>query len=412
MKENKTDHVKQVVDAIKYIANELEIHPQEVKKNDVLNIVTDWTLKRAGSITAIKNAYFPVDEKDLAGITKTKNQASYIDRLESRLGTNGITEQKLEDIISKIPKIKLVNKIKVSKKQKIKRELNLVLSDLHIGSDILKSQTGNLDFGRTEESRRLAKVIKDTCNYKKQYRKETKLNVLLLGDIVQNQLHDPRDGAPMAEQCGRAIYLLSQAIGQLALNFLSIEIHCNFGNHARITSRHHSRAVNQKWDNFETIVYYGLREVFKAHKHVKFVIPKTPYVTYSVFGKKIFASHGDTVLNVGYPGKAINTGKLETQANRFNAGLKDTQEYSVFITGHVHVGSITHLSNGAVMITNGALVPPDEFAVSIGLTETASGQYIFESTEGYPVGDCRYIKVGLDDDNDSSLDSIIKPWED
>ena len=197
---------------------------------------------------------------------------------------------------------------------------------------------------------------------------------MLLGDIIQNQLHDPRDGAPSAEQCGRAIHLLTQAIGQFSASFPSVEVFCNTGNHGRNTGRHHGRAVNQKWDSLETIVYYAIREACKNLKNVKFTIPKTPYVVYEVFGKKIFATHGDSVLNVGYPGKAINTGRLETQVNRFNASLSDKDEYSVLVVGHVHTASITHLSNGAVTITNGALVPVDEYAVSIGLMETTSGQ--------------------------------------
>jgi predicted phosphodiesterase len=404
-----SEHVKSVIAAINKLAKQQGISPHEVKKNDLLELVTDWTLKRAGSITAIKAAYFPIDEKDLKGIVQTKKQSSYINKLENLVGQNEITLSKLENVLKAIPKIS-VKQFTSKKSNNHKRELNLVLSDLHIGSDIHKEETGNLDFGTTEESRRLGKIIKDVCEYKLQHRSETKLNVLLLGDIIQNQLHDLRDGAPNAEQCGRAIYLLSQAIGQLSNKFPQVEIHCNSGNHGRNTGRHHGRAVNQKWDSLETIIYYALREVCKNLKNVKVNIPKTPYLTYEVFGKKIFATHGDSVLSVGYPGKAINTGRLETQVNKFNASLSDKEEYSVLVVGHVHTASITHLSNGAVLITNGALVPVDEYAVSIGLMETTSGQYMFESTPGFPVGDCRYIKVGLDDDKNKELNNVIKAW--
>ena len=36
---------------------------------------------------------------------------------------------------------------------------------------------------------------------------------------------------------------------------------------------------------------------------------------------------------------------------------------------------------------------------------------MFESTPGFPVGDCRYIKVGEQDDKNKKLDDIIKPWK-
>jgi hypothetical protein len=205
--------------------------------------------------------------------------------------------------------------------------------------------------------------------------------------------------------------LLTQALTQLSLNFREVKVYCNSGNHGRNTGRHHDRAVNQKWDSIETIINYALKYALKNVKNVDVIIPKTPYLEYKVFGKKIFATHGDTVLNPGYPGKSIKTGVLENQINRINASLKDSDEYSVFIVGHVHVASVTHLSNNSVMITNGSLVPVDEYAVSIGMMESANGQYLFESVEGFPVGDCRFIKVSQEDDTNKELDKIIKPFE-
>ena len=83
----------------------------------------------------------------------------------------------------------------------------------------------------------------------------------------------------------------------------------------------------------------------------------------------------------------------------------------MFVVGHVHTASVTHLSNGAVMMTNGAMVPSDEYAVSIGLFENFCGQYMFESVKGYPVGDCRFIRVSKVDDQNKELDKIIKPFD-
>lgn len=402
-----------VVAAITLAADMLGKEPNEVTKVDLLSngLISDYTLRMAGSLPAIKKASFPVEGKDLAGMHKIRKASGYISRLESRVGLTESNIQDMMEVLAKQPKIN-VKTYKKAKKHKINREINLVLSDLHIGSDIIATQTGHLDFGRKEEARRLAKITQEACDYKLQHRNETKLNVLLLGDIIQNQLHDQRDGAPAAEQCGRAIYLLTQAIAQLAVNYPSVAIYCNSGNHGRNTGRHHGRAVNQKWDSLETIIYFALREACKSLKNVTFHLPKTPFVVYEVFGKKIFATHGDSVLSVGYPGKAINTGKLETQVNRFNASLTDKDEYSVFVVGHVHTASVTHLSNGAVLLTNGAMVPVDEYAVSIGMMESTSGQYLFESTEGFPVGDCRYIRVTKEDDKNKELDKIIKSWED
>lgn len=396
---------------LKKVADQLELHPQEVSIANLTEEderITAWEIRKFGGLPNLKKQY-PYTEKDVKEIQRIKDVTGYVNKLEKSLAESLLTEEK---VVAALKSVKPVNSKPyiASKKVKISRELNLVLSDLHIGSDISKEQTGQLDFGKLEESRRLARVIKEVMDYKLEHRDDTRLNVLILGDIIQNQLHDQRDGAPLAEQAVRAINLLNQALAQLSANFRDIRVFCNTGNHGRNTGRHHDRAVNQKWDSIETVIYYATKESCKALKNITFIIPKTPYVVYEVFNKKIFATHGDTVLNPGYPGKGIRTGFVENQINKINSSLKDSDEYSVFVLGHVHVASITHLSNRAALMTNGALVPPDEFAVSIGLLECSTGQYLFESVKDFPIGDCRFIRVTEEDDKNPELDKIIKPW--
>lgn len=291
-----------------------------------------------------------------------------------------------------------------------KRVLNLVLSDLHFGSDISKDETGALDYKKVQEARRFAHVIKETIEYKKQYRAETSLKVLLLGDIIQGNLHDPRDAAPMAEQFCRAVHLLIQGIAQLSEHFKDIEVVCQSGNHDRLVARHQGRAVNQKWDSVSTMIYYSVKSGCSNLKNVQFNIAKTPYTVYSNFGQKVLVTHGDTFLKLGYPGNNIATKSASNQLNSINAALPDADEIKVMVGGHVHTGSITYLSNGGTLITNGCLVPVDEFAVSIGMTESNSGQMIFESVPGFAMGDSRFIRVTGQHDMDETLDSVIKPW--
>jgi predicted phosphodiesterase len=407
----KNNKLAELVSSIKLTAKNFKKEPQDLTQTELLSEtnIKEWELRKFGGFNKIKTTFFPFTEKEFTAQKQIKDVSSYVKTLESKLTNVEDFKERLEQILKTTPFPKF-EPFKLSTKAPINRNVNLVLSDLHIGSDIKKEETGGLDFGKTEEARRLARIVKETIEYKPQYRDSTSLNVLLLGDIIQNSLHDPRDGAARAEQSARAIYLLSQAIAQLSISFPKINVYCTTGNHGRNMARHQQRAVNQKWDSDETIVYYSLKMILKDAKNVTFHIPKTPYLVYDVFGKKVFATHGDTVLNPGYPNKAIRTGPLEAQINKINATLPDTEEYSVIIVGHVHTGSVTHLANGSVLITNGPMVPSDEFAISIGLMENNCGQYLFESVKDYPVGDCRFIRVNKNDDKDSSLDKIIKKW--
>ena len=403
--------LKELVARLKKAAKDLDIEPFELSTRQANEAgVSDRQMRKYGGMNVIKKAYLPFEGKDLAKILKVKSEANYISKLEKQIGNQANLEEVMKETLRKVKPV-TIKPYKANKKQKIERAVNLVLSDLHIGSDIKANRTGHLNFGRVEEARRLARITQEVLDYKPQYRAQTKLNVMLMGDLVQNQLHDARDGAPMSEQVVRAINLLGQQMAHFVNSFPEVNVVVNYGNHSRRTSRHHGRAVNDKWDNYELIIAYALKEMFRQHKNVTFTIPMTPFVTYEVFGSKIFASHGDSVLNVGYPGSSINTKSLEGQINKINSTLPDKEEYSVFVVGHVHTASVTHLSNGAVMMTNGAMVPSDEYAVSIGLFENFCGQYMFESVKGYPVGDCRFIRVSKVDDQNKELDKIIKPFD-
>lgn len=316
----------------------------------------------------------------------------------------------LERFTERVYKGRVSNKIKKNRK-KFKRAQHLILSDLHIGSDIEAEETGFLNFGKVEESRRLAAVIKQAVGFKEKYRKDTELHLNLLGDIIQNKLHDEQDAAPIAEQCCRAIHLLVQAITVLAMHFPKVTVHCATGNHGRMTSRHKKRATSGKWDSIETVIYYSLKQALSNLGNVTFDIPKTPYVIYEVFGHKCFATHGDTVLNVGNPGKTLRISSIEQQLNTINATLPDQDEIKVAMVGHTHCASFSKINSGVNMITNGALVPIDPFTVSIGILESHNSLALFESIPSHPVGDIRFIEVGVDDDKDESLDNVIKPWE-
>jgi len=292
------------------------------------------------------------------------------------------------------------------------RIVTVVLSDLHFGSDLVQKRTGTLNYGAVEEARRLAKVVDSVCNYKLDKRQDTWLNVLLLGDVIQNQLHDARDGDRLAAQSCRAIHLLSQAIARFSEAFQQVNVRCVTGNHGRFLSRHPNRAIHDKWDSLETVIYYAIRQSCSAMKNVAFAIPEFQVLSYSVLGQGFFATHGDTILKPGNPGKSINMAHLEHQISRINASLPDRSEYKVFIVGHVHIASQTHLSSGSVLLTNGALIPADDFAVSNGILESQCGQWMFETVKGHPVGDSRLITVNSQDDKNASFDKIILPWKD
>jgi hypothetical protein len=415
-----------VVGLTRETAQELGVQPHEVQYNavqkhckahekaDFFDLAGD--IRRLGGFTNIRDASFPVSDPSSLPVAKVAfGDAARGNRKQAIIGAREETFfEKFEELSTKIFSKKVVP-AGLAKKEKpsakgIQRELNILLSDTHFGSDLDESYVP-LKYGRLEEARRLAAVVKQVCEYKVQYRKETRLRVHLGGDIIQGQLHDSRDGDILAAQCARAIHLLTQAIAVFAAEFPEVIVDCTTGNHDRFTSRHKERATYEKADSLATVIYFSVKTAVKPLKNVTVEIPCTPYVSFESFGVKCFGTHGDTVLNPGYPGSMVNVRTLENQINKINAALPNSDEYRLFFVGHVHIGMLLHMGNGAILITNGPLIPSDQYSVSIGLFESHCGQWMWESVPGHVVGDSRFITVNGATDKDESLDAVIQAFD-
>ena len=355
-----------------------------------------------------------VDEERQA-IKNTKNRNA-----SNNIARETIYLQEFEAIAKRVFKNVIIVPFVAKKSREPKsRILNVLLSDLHFGSQ-LDHREVPIQYGPVESARRLAAIVVGAADYKRQYRQDTECYVHILGDIIQGNLHDPRDGSPLAAQQNEALFLLVQAIGYLASQFSSVKVFCTPGNHGRNTARHPKRATMQKWDSHETFIYYALKIALmgvpsvgvevqtKAVKDV--TIPYTPYYSAKMFERYGFFTHGDTVLQPGYPGKAIDVASIQKQVNTWNSSTKLGIKHDLFCVGHVHTGALVHLPNGVTFISNGALIPTDPFGISIGLPESSCGQWIWESVEKNIVGDSRFLYVDESIDRDASYDRIIKPF--
>lgn len=398
------------------IAASLDIEPYLLTKSEYFANgpkFREWELRKVGGFIGIRNTFFEGTEKrsevDVADLKELRLEYR---KLRRDSGDLDLLIKKIKDAITEMPRITLKPYRKSLKKptKLDPRTLNLLLSDLHFGSDLSVEEHGTA-YGPVEEARALAGVVKNVCSYKMQYREQTDLVVNILGDVIENQLHGAATSADLLHmQACRAMYLLSQAIGRFSESFPSVRVNFAVGNHGRDTSIHKQRATEQKFNAIETTIYYGIRLACQSLKNVTFNQPKLPYITYDAQGHKVYATHGDTHLNPGNPGGKIDTKSLENQTNKINASLSDKEEFAVFAVGHVHQAMVTVLSNGAALITNGPMVPPNGFANSINVVECQQIQTMWESTKKFAVGDFRFINV-TDTENNQELDRLIKPFK-
>lgn len=362
-----------------------------------------------GGFNAIKKVFF---EKDLPKNRATTGEVKELRRqylaTERELASREVFIERIKDSLDKMKPIRMAPFRPKDAYKPIKRVVNVLLSDLHFGSDIAENETGH-SWGKVEEARCLAKVVKNVCAYKSHYRSETRLVANIIGDIIENELHDTSTAAPIHEQTCRAIHLLSQAIARFSENYPEVVINFAPGNHGRDKSIHHGRATSMKWNAIETTIYYAVRKACANLKNVTFHQPKTPWVIYEVLGHKMYVTHGDTNMNVGNPNTSISIKAIEAHVNRLNSSLRDEEKFAVVAVGHVHIAVAVHLLNGTYLFMNGPLVPPNSYAQTFGNMNGPQDQIIWETTEKFAVGDQRFINA-QGAENDASLDKIIQPF--
>jgi len=369
-----------------------------------------------GGFNAIKSAFFTsVPSVNTIQKLELKEMAKIGKSAINALASQDLFLSRLEDLMNRMftkhaPKA-FGYSVKRAPKDSVQRMVTLVLSDLHLGSNLDPREVPHR-FGAVEEARRLAWVTKSVCEFKRDYRKQTKLTVLLLGDLIKGLIHASASGAKLAEQVADAVWLLYQVFVILGSQYRSVAILCSSGNHDRNPGVHADRAINDKWDSFATHIYIAIKAALAHIDNVTVEIPRTPFVEYSPFaGQRVYATHGDTCLSVGNVGRSLNTEHLESQMLAINDGetQRGKESYRLFIVGHGHVGMLSYPATGA-LCTNGCLIPPDPFTVSIAHPSSRNGQYLIESTPDFLVGDSRFVQVGPKQDQAAALDKIIRPW--
>lgn len=325
-------------------------------------------------------------------------------RVEDQLARDALFFDELDSRLANYKHLTLPA-LKQKKAENTKVVASLLLSDLHFGS--MLGQEVAFPYGALEESRRMASVVEQTIAY---FGDETDhLNLYILGDVIQNQLHDARDGAPLAAQVAAAIHYLTQTIQRLHATFPVINVYTSTGNHGRFTSRHKERAVHQKWDSLEQVVYYSLSKVFEKCKGITVHLNKQHYTCHSVLGHYVFATHGDTIMNVGSPNAVINVKGVESLINRIASNFQHKPK--LFLCGHTHSPLYHVMNSGARLLMNGALVPPDEYAATMGWLTSTSGQWGWLTSETKPCYNTQFLEVSNKDDANKELNKVITPYE-
>ena len=409
-----------VLDEIIRVSEELGVDPRLLKRKKFLpeTDVTKHDLEHYNGFSKLRS-----DAAHAAGISPSKDTVasrgvdlrnSYVRGLERKVATSDYLAEKIldgfQEIFANNPiDIPKAGNVSLAKTSYTKRMLTLLWSDLHFGVDVDPREVLSSQFNWKIASRRMAKLVKQAAAWKPEHRKETKLQIVLNGDILHGIIHlSEANIREIQEQIWGATAILAKAIGFLSQHYASISVLCLPGNHDRVSYRSGDRAVAQRWNSHSHSVYLALKCWFRDTKHVTFDVPMSGMGTYDApGGHTIFATHGDTEPSTSNVGKSFNVSKTTEALLKLNAGNVFDRKPSVVLFGHWHQPSQFMLPDGTVCVVNGSLIGSDSYAQNaIGFFNTMPAQVMFESVSDFPVGDFRIIQL-RDADYDESLDEII-----
>jgi len=247
-----------------------------------------------------------------------------------------------------------------SKTKNTPEEVGLILSDAHIGQEILKEETGglseyNLDIFKERVDRlktATAEIVElHSCLYDLPI-----LNIFCLGDMVagmndagawnQNYIN-----LPIYEQFVEGTDAIAGMINYWLGLFKEIKFFGVYGNHGRMGRR----GTEKEYVNWDFLMYQFLMARFKDNPRVHFTVPKTWWIFEKIQNHKFLIVHGDNMRGETWPARALNI-----YESKMMGILKDVPDYT--IAGHYHSTAELSTNHGRVFL-NGSFVGGDIYSL-------------------------------------------------
>lgn len=412
--------LEEIVEDIERIASDVGKDPWKLTSRDYYGNggeYTEWDIRKLGGLQAIINDSFAEElQKDLEDSRGLVGRTKYTAKLQRDIGdwrywTNQFNAG-IKSALKEFPiQIQESRKNLTRKVKNLQREVICHISDTHLGLTIDPEEVEGNIYNWEIAARRFSLLAQEVANYKLDHRDECgRLVINCAGDFLCGAIHTDDHNTELLtlQIVGAARYIIAFIDYQLQF-YSKILVPVATGNHDRLMtpSKGKNRALAQKYDGYGTVLFEMVQQAFRQNPNVEFVIPKTPYTTYRVFGRPFWTTHGDTVIEIGNPSKTIDIGKIVAKVDAINSVLDTENRMQVLLLGHTHTGVYVGLDSAVDLFINPSMSGIDPFAQSIGVIRPARpGQWLFESSKDYRVGDQRLISLSSADD-DSSLNNII-----
>jgi hypothetical protein len=245
--------------------------------------------------------------------------------------------------------------------------LILMLSDLHVGEKVYKSQMNgansyDVEIAGNRVRRYFENVIKLSTKHWSGPAPEC-IYVLFMGDLITGEIHEELaktndlQSLGSVQACAKflcaGLEMLRDAFPKTPINVVSIP-----GNHGRTT--HKPEMKNYALESYDTLIGWVVESHAKARgwSNVSFSAPASGDALLQIYGYNYLVTHGDRIgsrggSGMGGPAVTASRGFMRVNAEYAKNGILIDK----ILIGHFH--SQMELENGFV---NGSLIGPNEYA--------------------------------------------------
>lgn len=295
-------------------------------------------------------------------------------RLAVHRSRTDLIADKLCRAIEKRPEAKLSKWAPRSQKEGTPEHMGVVLSDLHIGHEHSKQETGglseyNVDIFR-QRMQNMQYAVADIYELHSHMYAIPEMHIFCLGDIVDG-MNAAGKWSPVYistniyDQVMYGVQALSDAIWYWLTIFEKIHFYGIRGNHGRVAPS----GVEKDFCNWDIVIYRMLETEFRNNPRITFDIPMSWFEIVDIQNHNFLLCHGDDVKSKNTPIQGL----LEVK-NKMQATMGKKLHYAV--CGHFHnAGEYTSHSGRVVM--NGSFVGSDVYSLKNNLPGTRAEQKLF-----------------------------------
>lgn len=264
------------------------------------------------------------------------------------------------------------------KKQNTPEHAVLLLSDLHVGLEFTKEETGGLNAYNIEIYKQrclnLRQGVLEILDLHSRMYAIPELHVLCLGDCVQGTNMGGQWGpgyisstASITTQATICADSISDLLKTWSRYFRNVRFVGIAGNHGRAGAFKNSDKLDANWDN---VVYGYVRRDMSEYKNVQVEFSSSWWQKKDINGTEFLMIHGDELK--GSVNSIKNTEQKITSLIGSGPGEK---QHEIFVAGHFHSHYEIETSNGRILL-NGSFIGGDTYSMKSISVRSAPTQTI------------------------------------